>query len=288
MIRSMTAFARQSGATDWGEVTCELRSVNHRYLEIAPRVSEELRYLEPRVRDLISGRLKRGRVDCTLRLQSQNSSTQQAEVDLNAVDRLAGLAAAVDARHPGLAPLRVIDVLRWPGVLQTPVLDEDILGRHALEIVARTLDELLATREREGGRLQQILRERLDAMAQLVDELKRDLPSLFAQFRERLLSRLKEVRDELDPSRLEQEIVLFMQKADVMEEVDRLAVHVKEVREVLDQDNPVGRRLDFLMQELNREANTLGAKSASPELTQASVQLKVLVDQMREQVQNIE
>ena len=150
------------------------------------------------------------------------------------------------------------------------------------------MGELLATREREGARLQQILHERLDAMALVVDRLKQDLPSIFTEFRGRLLDRLKEIRDELDPARVEQEIVLFMNKADVMEEVDRLAVHVKEVGEVLDRNNPVGRRLDFLMQELNREANTLGAKSVSPELTQASVELKVLVDQMREQVQNIE
>jgi uncharacterized protein (TIGR00255 family) len=289
---SMTAFARKEAGTAWGALTWELRSVNHRYLEISLRLPEELRALEPHVRELIGKRAARGKVDGTLRFQPGESATAELSPDVGLISRLiaAGkmvgdMAMAADAT---VSPLRAIDILRWPGVLKAPPLDVESLGAAALEALSAALGELVTTRGREGARLQEFMLQRLQAMEQLVAKARELLPEATRLFRERLEARLKDLKQQFDPARLEQEMVLFAQKADVTEEIDRLTAHFTEIRRVFDQPGPIGRRLDFLMQELNREANTLSSKSTDTRLTNVAVELKVLIEQMREQVQNIE
>ena len=287
MIHSMTAFARREAETPWGTLTWELRSVNHRYLDLGMRLPEELRALEPRVRELMQARLKRGKVDAGLWFT--RAAATDAALDTGQVRRLQELAASAQ-REAGapLAPLRAIDVLRWPGVMQNAAIDVESLGGEALALLARALDDLSETRAREGARLQELLLARLAAMEKIVAGVRTVLPEMARFYRERLEARLKEVREGLDPARLEQEMVLFANRTDVAEELDRLNAHFAECRRVLAAGEQAGRRLDFLMQELNREANTLGSKAADLRLTNASVELKVLIDQMREQIQNIE
>ncbi len=285
---SMTAFARREAATPWGALTWELRSVNHRYLEIALRLPEELRALEPRVRELINTRLARGKLDGTLRFQPGEAAVGAIEINEDQVQRLLTVSDRLRSHTPEVMALRAIDILRWPGVLKAPPLDLDSLGAAAIEALSATLDELAATRIREGARLQEFMLQRLQAMEQQVVKAKELIPEAARLFRERLETRLKEIKQQLDPARLEQEIVLFAQKSDVAEEIDRLTAHFAEIRRVFGQPGPAGRRLDFLMQELNREANTLSSKSTDTRLTNVAVELKVLIEQMREQVQNIE
>src|SRR3989344_938609 len=260
---SMTAFARHEAVTPWGALTWELRSVNHRYLDIALRLPEELRSLEPRVRELIGARLSRGKVDGTLRFQPGEAVAGAIEMNAEQVQRL--LAAADDLRHHAqdITQLRTIDVLRWPGVIKAAALDVESLGAAALESLSATLAELVATRNREGARLQEFMLARLQSMDEEVVKARVLLPEATRLFREKLEARLKELKQQLDPARLEQEIVLFAQKADVTEEIDRLTAHFAEIRRVFTQSGPVGRRLDFLMQELNPEANTLPSKSTA-------------------------
>lgn len=288
MTFSMTAFARGAESTKWGELTCELRSVNHRFLEVHPRLADELRQIEPRLRELIGAVVKRGRIDCSMRLQWREQAAGEFEIDQVLVERLVRIGQDICARDPEIQPLRAVDVLRWPGTVQTAEVDLEQLSQVALDLVGRTLEQLVATRGREGGKLAVLMQERVEALGAIVAELRRDLPEYYEVFRNRVETRLGELREELDPARLEQEMVLLLQKADVSEEVDRLGVHLEEVARVLGKTGPVGRRLDFLMQELNREANTLGSKSVDARLTKASVELKVLIEQLREQVQNIE
>ncbi len=284
----MTAFARVDARSRWGELSWELRSVNHRYLEVSLRLPEEMRTFEPRFRDLISARVRRGRVDGALRFQAKDGLTEGAELDEAAVKRLAQLAAQADAMAPGLGPLRMVDVLGWPGVLSGGKIDTEGLAQEAADTLGRALDELASTRQREGARLEEAVAQRLAGVRDAVRAVREALPQARAAYRERLEQRLAEIREQLDSERLEQEVVLFLQKTDVDEELDRLEAHVEEVARVLRQSEPVGRRLDFLMQELNREANTLGAKAVDMGTRNASVELKVLIEQMREQVQNIE
>ncbi|MDH5648444.1 MAG: YicC family protein [Gammaproteobacteria bacterium] len=287
MPLSMTAFARREADTPWGELIWELRSVNHRYLELALRLPEELRRIEPKVREQVSKRLGRGKVDLGLRFQTVNNKSDEFEVDEDMLARLLGAAAKISAIAP-TAPLSAMDLLRWQGVLKTPAIDLDTLQEQALGLLDQALDELIDTRGREGGRLKQIIEQRLSAMADIVAQVKQALPEIMENFRSRIKSRLEEIKQQLDPERLEQEIALFAQKTDVDEELDRLETHLQEVTRVINKKGPIGRRLDFLMQELNREANTLGSKATDIRLTNASVDLKVLIEQMREQVQNIE
>jgi len=284
----MTAFARRDRDTPWGDLAWELRSVNHRYLELAPRLPEELRGLELQVRERVGACLGRGKVDLNLRFQPRALESGEFELNKALVQRLLATAGEIAAAPGDLAPLGISDVLRWPGVLQTPVLDTEALGRAALELLDQALEELVATREREGRRLHENIVQRLTAAREIVTRLRALAPELVPAFRQRLEERLAEIREELNPERLEQEIVLFAQKIDVDEELDRMSTHLDEVERVLAHSGPVGRRLDFLMQELHREANTLGSKAADIRLTRASVDLKVLIEQMREQVQNIE
>ncbi|HYA37622.1 MAG TPA: YicC/YloC family endoribonuclease [Candidatus Methylomirabilis sp.] len=288
MTASMTAFARQETATAWGALTWELRSVNHRYLDIALRLPEELRSLEPRCREVLGARLARGKVDGTLRFQPGETTTGAVDMNADQVQRLLMAADHLRGLAPDVAPLRAIDVLRWPGVIKVPPLDVESLAAAALEALNAALDELVKTRSREGARMQEFMLQRLQAMEQMVLKAKELLPESTRLFRERLETRVKEIKQQLDPARLEQEMVLFAQKVDVSEEIDRLTAHFAELRRVFGQPGPAGRRLDFLIQELNREANTLSSKSPDVRLTNVAVELKVLIEQMREQVQNIE
>lgn len=290
MTRSMTAFARREADTERGLLTWELRSVNHRYLEVSLRLPEELRRLETAVRELIGKRLARGKVDGVLHFVPRAVLEEAFTLDEHQVRRVLEAARALGRLAGGadLAPLATIDVLRWPGVIQTPPLDVEDLATEALDLCAAALDELIAVREREGTRLRGFLLERLEALEHHLSALRAALPEIARAFRERLEARLGELKLQLDPARLEQEIVLFAMRSDVTEELDRLAAHAAEVRASLEAAGAVGRRLDFLMQELHREANTLAAKSADLRITHAAVEIKVLIEQMREQVQNIE
>lgn len=288
MIRSMTGFARRQGQDNWGALQLELRSVNHRYLEITPRLPDELRQLEPKLREGISRRLSRGKLECNVRYQPPQAVADELAINLELVKQLAHASREVDSIIYNPAPINSLEVLRWPGVLESPGVDEEQLKQALLALLDEALDELDDNRRREGEKLQAIILQRCDAAEAVVAAVRKRLPEVLSGVRARLHNRLAELKQELDQERLEQEMVLLAQKLDVDEEMDRLATHIEEVRRVLESDEPVGRRLDFLMQELNREANTLGSKSADSETTKASVELKVLIEQMREQIQNIE
>jgi uncharacterized protein (TIGR00255 family) len=287
MTLSMTAFARRGADTVAGSLVWELRSVNHRYLDIAVRLPEDLRAIEGAAREAIGARLERGKVDATLKFQPVETLTG-ATVDDAAARQLLSAAHDVERLAPGLRPLSISDVLRWPGVLKAAGVDSDQLARAALDLLNVALDDMRETRAREGARLRELIEERLRAVRDIVSGISTWLPDVTKDYRVRLESRLAEIRGQLDPARLEQEMVLYATRADVTEEVDRLQTHVTEVGRVLSGKGQVGRRLDFLMQELNREANTLASKSVDIRLTNAAVELKVLIEQMREQVQNIE
>ncbi len=286
MIRSMTAFASAEGASDLGSLSCELRTVNHRYLETSLRLPEELRQFEPDLRECIASRIARGKVDVSVRLRGDHGS-QGLELDDKLVQRLAALHQELHNTFPG-ARVETTELLRFPGVLRQPRVDHDALQATVLSVLGQALDGLTASREREGARLADMLRERLDGIEEQVLVLRKLMPEIRAGLRQRLESRLADLAQPVDPGRLEQELVMQVTRADVDEELDRLDTHVVEARRVLTLDEPVGRRLDFLMQEFNREANTLGSKAIDTRSTQAAVELKVLIEQMREQVQNIE
>jgi uncharacterized protein (TIGR00255 family) len=287
MILSMTAFGQASCETDAGVLIWEVRSVNHRYLEVGLRLPEELRAIETEVRQAVGGKLKRGKVDCQLRWQASDSGLDM-QLDLSRVDRLVDLSNQVARHIHSDQSLRVADIMRWPGVLAMPELDTSKLGQAAIALLGDALDQLVATRQREGARIREMLQQRLDGSAAVAREIQALMPEIRQHYRQRVEEKLQEFQEKLDPQRLEQEIVLFAQKADVDEELDRLLAHIDEVGNVLNKGGPVGRRLDFLMQELNREANTLGSKAVDLRMTNASVELKVFIEQMREQIQNLE
>ncbi|MEJ2508126.1 MAG: YicC family protein [Gammaproteobacteria bacterium] len=288
----MTAFTRKEDDGSWGHLTLELRSVNHRYLETTLRLPEELRALEPRLRERIGERLGRGKVDCNMRYEAPQLQAGEVVVNKEFAQGLAHASREVDSMLYNPAPVSSMDVLKWPGVLQTPAPDLEKLAGAVIALLDSALEDLVATREREGDKLKGLIEQRCDAVAEVAARVRQALPAIQQRLRERLLARLSEIGSEVgtepDSGRLEQEMVYLAQRMDVDEELDRLETHLEEVRRVLGEEQPVGRRLDFLMQELNREANTLGSKSADAETTRASVDLKVLIEQMREQVQNIE
>lgn len=287
MVHSMTAFARNEQATAHGTLSWELRSVNHRYLEPHLRLPDAFRDLEGAVREALRQGLSRGKVECTLRF-AEESAGKQLQVDSERARQLIAAAEQVAAliQHP--APLNPLEVLAWPGVLVADSADPQALNAAALKLFDQALGELKAGRAREGAELAKLLNERLDRILDEVAALRELVPQMLAGQRQKIETRFAEMQAELDPQRLEQELVLLAQKSDVAEELDRLSTHVSEVRRVLKAGGAAGRRLDFLMQELNREANTLGSKAFDPRSTQAAVNLKVLIEQMREQVQNIE
>ncbi|MDH3693693.1 MAG: YicC family protein [Gammaproteobacteria bacterium] len=284
----MTAFARHQAQTEWGELTWELRSVNHRYLEINLKLPEEVRHLEQDFRQRIGRNMKRGRVDGMLRIKSTEMDTDSVTINDQVVQRLYGLAKQVNTHGADVEPLSTIDVLNWPGVVEVPEQDLESLAAAVKDLLEMVLSDMVATRKREGERLNELIVSRLDQSNQIIENLRSELPDINDLIRTRLEERVAEIRETVDANRLEQELVLLLNKSDVSEEIDRLNVHIDEVRRVLKKFEPSGRRLDFLMQELNREANTLGAKAADQSVTNASVELKVAIDQMREQIQNIE
>ena len=288
MISSMTAFSRTQHKDQQAELTWEVRSVNHRFLEVNVRLPEEFRSLEPLVRERLGKRLGRGKVDCTLRFVPAPGASAGVQVNERLTRQLLDALGEVDRLVGSSSQPRAIDLLRWPGVLEQQPQDLTPVQLRAGELLEQAIDQLIETRQREGERLGELLTQRTVAMRQQVAVVRELMPQVLQSVRERLLARLAEVSEELDPGRLEQEMALLAQKLDVDEEMDRLSTHLDEVEAVLGRDEPVGRRLDFLMQELNREANTLGSKSNQVDVTRVAVELKVLIEQMREQVQNIE
>jgi uncharacterized protein (TIGR00255 family) len=283
MVHSMTAFARAERAGPQGTLSWEMRSVNHRYLEPHLRLPESFRDLEGAVREALRQGLSRGKIECTLRF-TEETAGKPLQVDRERAGQL--VAAAEIVKQP--AALTPLEVLAWPGVLVADAADPQALNNDALVLFNEALEELKAGRAREGADLARLLDERLTAIKTEVATLRTLVPQMLAAQRQKVLDRFADMKAELDPQRLEQEMVLLAQKSDVAEELDRLSTHVTEVRRVLKAGGQAGRRLDFLMQELNREANTLGSKAFDPRSTQAAVNLKVLIEQMREQVQNIE
>lgn len=287
MIRSMTGFASGERQTRFGTLACELRAVNHRYLELGIRAPEELRALEPAVRERVSARASRGKLELGLRYRAAASNAAELRINTAFVDKLGLLALETASKFPGLRT-EFTDLLRYPGVVEQEEVDTAGLHAECLALVDEVIAEFGRSREREGAKLADLLRERLDGIAATVVQVREWLPEIRANLRAKFEAKLAELKQPLDPGRLEQELVLWMQKLDVDEELDRLTAHVSEARRVLGLKEAVGRRLDFLMQEFNREANTLGSKSYDTRTSQAAIELKVLIEQMREQVQNLE
>ena len=288
MTASMTAFCRIQTDMPEGSLVWEIRSVNHRYLDIHLKLPEELRLLETGCREMINSRLNRGRIDAMLKLEQTNKSGSELVLNPEALSALAGAIDRVSAQMDNIGPINPCEALRWPGVLQEPVSDIESIGNIALKALNDAVAELLESRQREGDRMQQLILERIDSARQIVADLRAHLPDIELGIQQRWQRRLGELGEEVDPARMAQELALLLTRNDVSEELDRLDTHFDEVSRVLEGDKAAGRRLDFLMQELNREANTLGSKSVDMRNTNAAVELKVLIDQMREQVQNIE
>ena len=288
MIRSMTAFARAETEQPWGSAQLELRSVNNRYLDIVPRLPDELRPLEPVVRERISARLGRGKLDCVFKISYANDRDTAFTVNVPLAEQVVRAAEQIQPLLGSTDGVTPMEVLRWPGVIQPSAPDLDAIQGSALALLEGALDELIAMRTREGERIVAMIVQRCDDMDAIVSSLRQRMPQILEESRQKLQAKLDELTAQPDQDRLEQEMLYLSQKMDISEELDRLDAHLSEVRRVLKSDEPVGRRLDFLMQELNREANTIGSKSSDTETTRASVDLKVLIEQIREQVQNVE
>jgi uncharacterized protein YicC (UPF0701 family) len=263
----MTGFARRERSGPFGTLVCELRSVNHRFLDATLRLPDNCRALEPELRQAIARELKRGKVDCTLQQRAQSNAAASLDIDQAALERLLGRLQELEAALPGRAQIDLIELLRWPGIVR---------------------DELARARAREGARLAELIEQRCATLHALIAAVRARLPAAQAQTRERFLERLRDLGAQADQDRIEQEILLMLQRFDVSEELDRLSGHIEETRRTLGGAEPAGRRLDFLLQEFNREANTLSSKSQDLETTRVAVEMKVLIEQMREQVQNIE
>ncbi|OUR64743.1 YicC family protein [Methylophaga sp. 42_25_T18] len=284
----MTAFARQEKQTEQGSLTWEIRSVNHRYLEVALRLEESFRPLEMKIRKMFTDRLGRGKVDAVLRYKAPEQQQTSLEIDRNLAQSVVNSCEQLAAFSEQAAPVDMLRVLQWPGVIISDSLDQAALNKVVLASLKTAVDELIVTRETEGAALQTMIEQRCGEINTIAIDVRQRMPEILEQHRQRLLERVTELHVNLDAERLEQEMVLLAQKSDVAEELDRLQSHIVEVENVLKRDEPIGRRLDFLMQELNREANTLGSKSIDTDTTRHSVDLKVLIEQMREQIQNIE
>lgn len=287
MPRSMTAFARHTIDYPWGAISCELRSVNSRYLETHFRMPDTVRASEMALRELARQKLTRGKLDISLSL-AYNQGEGGISADLQVAQQYLKLAEQLAANMANPAPLSALDILRWPGVIKEQQVEAEQLLAAVKETFAATVEQLIEARQREGDKLAELIEQRLVAIGEQLQLVRSELPSILDQQRQRLRSKLAEFSAELDQQRLEQEMVIIANRADVDEELDRLDTHIAEIRRALADKKPSGRRLDFLMQELNREANTLGSKSLASLTTQVSVELKVLIEQMREQIQNIE
>ena len=284
----MTGFAALTEELPLGTLSAEIRSVNHRYLDLTFRLPDELRTVEPALREQFAARMTRGKVECRIGFQKNPTAGGSLQVNEPLLEQLGALDLQIRERLPGAAPLSVNDVLRWPGMLATDLLPLEEMRGRTQALLERLLGEFAQSRAREGEKLKALLLERVEKMEALAARVKPKIPQLVQAYQERLATRLRDAAAEMDEDRLRQELVLFSAKVDVEEELGRLVTHLVEARRILSQGGAVGKRLDFLMQELNRESNTLGSKSVDVDVSQASMELKVLVEQMREQVQNIE
>ena len=289
MIASMTGFARRETTGPWGTLVCELRSVNHRFLEAGFRLPDELRAAESELRTRLGKQLRRGKVDCTVSYRRAQGASNMLEVDPSALERVLAAVKLVSRSQLASDSVSALELLRWPGVLREDgnSSSEELLGA-AYAVFGATLEELVAARAREGARLRELLEQRCEGLETLVKAVRARLPEVQARVRAKLNERVAELSTSVDPERMEQELAIILQRLDVDEELERLTGHIEEVRRVIKGSEPAGRRLDFLMQELNREANTLSSKSQDLETTRAAVDMKVLIEQMREQVQNAE
>ncbi len=287
MISSMTGFARRELCGPWGSLVCELRSVNHRFLESGFRLPEELRSVEGDLRQRLGQALRRGKLDCTITYRPAQAAATTLDVDAPALERLNSRLDELQRVIP-LGSVNLLEVLRWPGVLKDQTTAGEALLAAARELFDAAISDLCAARSREGEKLRAVLEQRCESLEALVKQVQARLPDVQARLSAKVRDRIKELASGADQDRLEQEIALLLQRLDVDEELERLSGHVAEIRRVLTGNEPAGRRLDFLMQELNREANTLSSKSQDLETTRTAVDMKVLIEQMREQVQNIE
>ena len=288
MINSMTGYAVQ--ARDLGSVALhlELRSVNSRYLDLAFRINDDLRQAEPMLREAITGKLKRGKVECRFNLQAKDNAPRDLAINGMLLGQLKAAQAFIQAELPQATPLSVAEVLRWPGILADDSVTFEALQPEIAATIAAALDELIATRRREGEKLAEMIRGRIARMRELVATVQPRVPALVAEYQEKLATRLRDAAATLDDDRIRLEVGLFAQRVDVAEELSRLSTHLDEVERILKVGGASGKRLDFLMQELNREANTLGSKAMAADMTAIAVELKLAIEQMREQVQNIE
>ena len=288
MVHSMTAFSRQQLEREWGSLTWEIRSVNHRYLEPSVRLPENFRNLENPIRRQLRDKLYRGKIECLLRFRTVEANQIDWQLNLDLISQLTKANLEINNNIGGDYKLSSLDILKWPGVISDQSIDEEIFNKEAMGLFEKALDDLMVVREREGASLRDAILKRIASIQGIIDSIQANMPSIILKQKENLLNKLEEIKAEFEPIRLEQEITLLAQKADVDEELDRLNSHLQEAKRVLDSSGQIGRRLDFLMQELNREANTLSSKSIVVETTQSAVELKVLIEQMREQIQNIE
>ncbi|GIU11529.1 MULTISPECIES: YicC/YloC family endoribonuclease [unclassified Shewanella] len=287
MIQSMTAYARIEHKADWGTASWEIRSVNQRYLETYLRLPEHFRSLEPVLRDRLRKRLNRGKIEVNLRYDLNEKNDSELQLNQDLAKQIINAANWVK-NEAGQGELNVVDVLRWPGVMSGSEQDMDVLGKELLVAFDEAIDQFIEARGREGDAINTMLQTRLDQIVEQVAVVRGHMPTVMQWQRDKLTNRLAEITGELDPARMEQEMVLLAQKMDVAEEMDRLDAHVAETRRILKKGGAQGRRLDFMMQEFNRESNTLASKSISNDVTAAAVELKVLIEQMREQIQNVE
>ena len=288
MIHSMTGFAVQTRDLGTVSLHLELRSVNSRFLDLAFRIADDLRQAEPALRELIAARLARGKVECRCQVQRRDNVPRDLALNGGLLTQLEAAQAALRTRFPGAAPLTVADLLRWPGMLADDSVAFEEMQPVILDMARAALDELVASRSREGAKLAAMISERLARVRELVAAMQPRMPALVAEYQEKLANRLREAAASLDEDRIRQEVSLFAQRIDVAEELSRLVAHVEETERILKTGGAAGKRLDFLMQEFNREANTLGSKSAATDVTGVAMELKVLIEQMREQVQNLE
>jgi uncharacterized protein (TIGR00255 family) len=287
-INSMTGYATASRELAWGAVSVELRSVNHRYLDLSFRMPDELRPVEQSMREMISAAITRGKIECRVSYALRPGAQGSSELDATLLAQLLRLNAQVQAALPEARPLGVPDILRWPGMLGAETMPVDEFRATATGLLGTALGEFSAARAREGAKLAAVILERAAGMRERIAVVKPRLPAIIAAFQDKLNTRLKEAMLSADDERVRQEITLFINKIDVDEELSRLATHLDELERIVDKGGASGKRLDFLMQELNREANTLGSKSADVEVTRVAMDLKLLIEQMREQIQNIE
>ncbi|EME9802088.1 TPA: YicC/YloC family endoribonuclease [Vibrio diabolicus] len=288
MIYSMTAYARKEVKGDWGSAVWEIRSVNQRYLETYFRMPEQFRGLEPVLRERFRKRLARGKVECNLRFEANPAAKGELSINEALASQVIKAAEQVMHMTGELSRINPFQVMQWPGVMETPEQDMDAVNKVLLEAFDGAMDEFIEARAREGENMKALIEQRLDAISAEVVKVRARMPEILEWQRERLFSKFEDAKVELDPSRVEQELILLAQKSDVAEELDRLDSHVKETTNILKKGGAVGRRLDFMMQEFNRESNTLASKSISTDITASGVELKVLIEQMREQIQNIE